>query len=304
MKLETSNIFENLQIFKFLAQTGSFTECGRILNIPKSKVSRCIQALEEKMGFRLFYRTTRQVQLTPEGKALIEKINPLLNSFEQIFEMQVPSNLQSSLAGEVSITAPEDLGIMLLSRFSTEFSRLFPKIKLEVVITNQAIDLIKENVDLALRVGKMKNSSHIYAKKIASIQMMKVQAVNNQIKKLSDLDQLQQSPFISFGKLQKRKMISLMGRGGRPSKIQLESTMASNSFFVIEEFLKVPTTWSILPKFLVEKKLITGDLNEILPDWQVPAEDLYLLNLSGRNMSPRVRVYFEFLIKKFQGIVL
>ena len=155
-----------IQTFVKLAQAGSFTKAAQILRQPKSRVSRRLAALEKELGVQLIYRTTRQFQLTETGRAFYEKAQGLIAGLEAL-SAEV-SDTTTQIAGVIRITASDDMGVKYLPPILDEFSRLHPQIQFDVVLTQSYVDLVKESIDVALRIGHLKDSS-LRAKKVGSL---------------------------------------------------------------------------------------------------------------------------------------
>src|SRR5258706_9382955 len=143
-------------LFVRVADGGSFTAAARLSGLPKSSVSRAVAALERELAVRLIQRTTRRLQLTEAGRAYYESVSRALAGIEEAAAAM--SELQDTPRGQLRITAPPDLGQWLLAPTIARFAMRYPDVQVDVSLTQRLVDLVHEGLDLALRVGKLRDS--------------------------------------------------------------------------------------------------------------------------------------------------
>lgn len=136
-----------------------FTAAARILGQPKSSVSRSVRQLEETLGVRLLHRTTRQVRLTDAGRRYYSSAARALNGLTDA--TRAVTREDATVSGTVRITAPADIAAWLLGPVVAAFTQKYPSVRVEVLVTGRLVDLVGEGVDLALRVGQLRDSSYI-----------------------------------------------------------------------------------------------------------------------------------------------
>lgn len=150
--------------FARVVELGSFTAAAHALRLPKSSVSRAVSRLEESLGVRLLQRTTRRLGLTQAGERYIAEVRgPVARMAEASTEI---SDSGKEPRGLVRISIAPEKGDGWLSKLLVEFVRQYPKIRIEMVVTNRRVNLIEEAIDLALRAGKLDDSTLI-ARKVA-----------------------------------------------------------------------------------------------------------------------------------------
>lgn len=173
--MTTANEFDlnGLPIFVALVEAGSFTKAAERLGCTKTRVSLQIRQLETRLGVTLFHRTTRRVQLTQAGEALYHQCHPLLASLQGALESTVSDTQQ--LHGELRITAPEDYSSGVLSDVVVAFSRLHPALHIELRSGDQVSDMVQEGIDLAFRLGWLKDST-LRARRLGTFQQYVVAA--------------------------------------------------------------------------------------------------------------------------------
>ena len=154
--------------FVLVAQTQSFTKAAEKLGVSVVFVSRKVKALENRLGVKLFKRTTRKVFLTEIGQQYFNDCKPLVEALA-LAELNV-KNKQQTLSGLIKVTAPVTFGERHIAPLINVFLKQNPNIEIELILTNQTLDLMDSGIDIAIRLGNLKDSNLI-AKKLASRQM-------------------------------------------------------------------------------------------------------------------------------------
>lgn len=142
---------DDLALFADVARRGNFAAVARAQDCDPSAVSRAVAALEDRLGVRLFQRSTRRVVLTEAGERFLARVEPLLADLAQAQEEAREINARP--AGTVRITASVSLGQTLLVPVVTQARRQFPDLRLELLLTDTNLDLVAERIDLAVRLG-------------------------------------------------------------------------------------------------------------------------------------------------------
>lgn len=137
--------------FARVASLGSFAAASRSLGVSPSAVSKSVQRLEQHFGMRLFTRTTRALALTPEGRELHERALRLLNEAEEIEQAVVAARAEP--AGVLKVTAALPIGVHILGPALPRFRARYPKVQVDLRLSDRYVDLVEEGVDIAIRVG-------------------------------------------------------------------------------------------------------------------------------------------------------
>jgi DNA-binding transcriptional LysR family regulator len=138
------------------ASLGSYTAAARVLGISPSAVSKSVQRLEERLGLPLFTRTTRSLTLTPEGRDLYERALRLLHEAEQI--EQAAAAARSEPAGVLKVAASLPMGAHLLGPALPRFRDRYPRLSVDLRLSDRMVDIIEEGIDVAIRVGELADS--------------------------------------------------------------------------------------------------------------------------------------------------
>ena len=158
-----------LKVFIKVADCGSLTKASKLLNHPKSKISRDLNKLEDEFEQTLLNRTPKGVTLTEHGFNLLQATRAQLEDLES--SLQKVKSDPNEIKGKVKLTAPEDLSSFILTRLITEFMDKYPDVSIELFSTTEFLDFKKNNIDLALRIGKL-DDSNLVQKKVTDIDVI------------------------------------------------------------------------------------------------------------------------------------
>ena len=271
-----------VKTFVKLAETGSFTQAAKSLGQPKSRVSRAISRLEEELAVQLVRRTTRQTSLTSEGEIFFRATGRIIHELEE--EIDSALDMGSDISGIIKITAPEDLAQTYLPTLISKYTKNYPKVQIQTIITSEYVDLIKNNVDLAFRIGKLKDSNLIQ-KKVGNVKMI-LAASPKYIKKwgapkrIKDLENHHFMPFHHWDKFPE-----LYELNSRPN-------IVGDSFVLLVNLALADAGITMLPDFYAKQYLEDNKLVRVVPSWEGPPNDLNLL-YPTRKTSARVRLMID-----------
>lgn len=281
-----------LAIFSIVVEQKSFAAAARKLMSSRSRISEQISKLEQILGVRLLQRSTRRLELTDEGALVYEeavKLTQVVNQVEAIVSPDVPS-------GRVTISLNHDIAHKFLLPSLSQFHQQYPNIQIDLELNDEAQDLIMEHIDLAIRVGKPKDSNLIartmYKDKFA------IYASPDFIEQYGNpesLLQLEQLPWITIEQVSKTKSIQLV-LNNKPIEIKPFSFNRCNSPYMVQEMVKAGLGLSILLPITVEKEVNKGELVQIMPDIRSEELDFTLLYPSREQLPSRTRVVIDYLL--------
>ncbi|EGU29840.1 LysR family transcriptional regulator [Vibrio scophthalmi] len=285
-------IWEGVSEFVAVAETNSFTGAARKLNTSVAQISRRVAALEDRLAVKLLHRTTRKVTLTEAGQVYFEQCKLLVEGLE-LAELAV-TQLQTAPKGKLKITAPVTYGEMHIAPLLHEFLLLYPQLDLELNLTNQTVDLIENGYDIAIRLGRLRDSTMI-AKRLSSRQLY-VCASPDYIQRygaphsLSELSHHQclvgSVEYWHFQDKNSEKSLRVSGR------------IQCNSGFALLDAAKRGLGLVQLPDYYVQAGLDSGELVEVLKEYRDEREGIWALFPQNRNLSPKVRLLIDFLAEK------
>lgn len=278
-------------IFTKVIETGSFTKAAELLKQPKSRISRRLAALEKSLGTQLIYRTTRQLQLTETGKDYYRRCAPLIQDLENA------NNAMTSHAEEISgtlrITAPEDYGKHIVVPLIDEFIKKHPKVRVEVILSGAYLDLVKESIDVAFRIGNLKDAA-MKSKRISSIVSILVAAPAflEKIPPITKPEQLSQVPCLSF-RAGSRNPWRLL-REKQDVKVKVQGPISSNSPEFIYHCTLLGRGLGLVPEFLCSEALQSGRLVQVLKGWSSESIPIHILTPVQKDIPLKTKAFMDF----------
>lgn len=281
--------WEGVSEFVAVAETGSFTQAAKRLVTSVANVSRRIALLEERLGVKLLLRTTRKVSLTEAGQVYYQQCRALLEGLEQA-ELTV-TQMQQTPRGKLKVTAPVTYGEQKIAPLLNDFLLQHPKLELELVLTNQKLDLIEQGVDVAVRLGQLDDSSFI-ARRLS----------NRHLYVCATPDYLAQcgTPH-TLSELTKHSC--LVGtydhwrfkENQQSRSIRVKGRLSCSSGVVLLDAVLKGMGLAQLPDYYVEEYLLSGRLVEVLPSYRDDREGVWALYPQNRHLSPKVRLLVDYL---------
>jgi DNA-binding transcriptional LysR family regulator len=272
-----------LKTFSKVSELGSFTMAAHVLKQPKSRVSRSISRLENELGVELIRRTTRRISLTSAGSELFNNIAIHLRGIEN--ELIKISDGKDKMSGTIRITTSDSIAQYVLSEVVSRYNLKFPDVKLEMIVTNDYMDLVKENIDLAFRAGKLKDSVLIQKKFIATSFVLVCSKKFKQKYSLpTSLEKLRDYNFLSFIPLEN----SFAQQG-----IEVNSILATDSLPMLLKMALDGAGITILPSFLCQKYIDSKKLLRVLPSWEARKENIHIVYPPTKNLPKRVKTFIQ-----------
>jgi len=288
----------DLFYFAKVVEAGGFTAAGRLLGIPKSRLSRRIAELEHRLGARLLQRSTRKLALTDIGERYLRHCQAMLLEAEQAEE--TVANLTSEPRGRVRFSTPP--GVTLLPDLISEFLRRYPRVQLEVLQTSRRVDLLNEAADVALRVRNVDDEEPSLITRRLLPARAHIVAHPELISglNLEQPEDLQQLP--ALGSIRADRRIHLRfchATTQEVREIALEARLAVDDFPMRKAAALAGIGITLLPTTHCHEELADGRLVALLPQWTVPQGHIQLAYTHRRGMSPAVRAWIELLSDAF-----
>ncbi len=278
-----------LQIFRTIVLSGSITKAAQQLRQPKSRVSRQLASLEEELGAQLIFRTTRSLQLTPLGRELTQNVLSHLNSLEDALDRL--SSDAEEVAGRIRVSVPDDIGTQLMGRICHSFLAMYPKVELDVHVGNQRVDLVRESFDLALRIGKLHDST-LLQKRIGIFQLTAYLSPELRAKygAVTSPNELTSIPYLAF--TSDGTSIRLKGNGEQ-RRAKLQPVFVSNSFFVLRDLAIQGAGLAVLPPFIASEAVREGKLLPVLKDWYFDSVPAHFVMPNQKDVPLRIKKFME-----------
>ncbi|WNG51399.1 LysR family transcriptional regulator [Archangium minus] len=284
-----------LLVFAKVVQAGSFTVAARGLRMPKSTVSRKVSELEERVGAQLLQRTTRKLNLTEVGRAYYEHCARIVAEAEQA-ELAV-TRMQAAPHGLLRVTAP--LTFSFLGPIVAEFLKRYPEVQLEMVCTDRSVDLVEEGFDLAVRAGRLADSS-LVARRLGSLERI-VMAAPSYIKERGtpkSPKDLEKHDCLLFGAGQVGNIWTLHS-GNKSVEVSVRARLVVNEPDMLGSVTLAGAGVTLLPTLPHAADLNAGRLQRLLPDWTSSGAPVHAVYPSTRHHSPKVMAFVDFLRERW-----
>lgn len=292
----------SIELFCLAAETGSFTAAANEAGITPAAVSRSVARLEERLGVRLFVRTTRQMRLTDDGRTYFEQCRQALTQL--VDAERAVSGGQSIASGRLRISVPTPYAHYRLFPRLPEFRRRYPQVQVEVHVSNRNIDFANEGYDLAIR-GRDPADSSLVARRLEEAENVVVatpeylaRAGTPQTPEDLAAHECIQFELPSSGR---RVPWSFRVHG---KLVEIETT---GSLTVLEDYLATATLAKCggglmqAYRFTVQEELEQGELVEVLKDYGQTTRPFLLIYPYARHVPSRVRAFIEFMLEARNG---
>ncbi len=286
-----------MEVFVRVAEEGSFSAAARGLGMSNSAVSKHIAMLEDLLGVCLLNRTTRQVSLTEAGHAYHERCEQILCDVEET--QQSVAQLQTEPRGTLKINAPVFFGSQYLVTAIADFQASYPRISVEMSLTDRYVDVIGEGFDISIRVGQLCDSNLI-ARKLASSRNIVCTSPAYLCK--HDIPQTPED-LLTHNCLKSISPSYVRGWPFRGPKgnivVPIKGCFRTNNGDALLAAALSGMGFAHLPAFIIGHNLRTGKLRSVLVEYEEPAMDIYALYPHRRHLSMKVRVFIDFIVARF-----
>lgn len=274
-------------------QSGSFTKAASLLNMPKSTVSMKISNLERTLSTTLIKRTTRKLSITSEGMAFYKKC---LGGVEEINSaVEELQSLKGEPKGLLRITAPLDLGNSVLPAIVAEFSKKYPKVNLDILLTDRTVDLLSESVDLAIRAGSLKDSTLI-ARKLGTVYFAPFATPKflKSIKEITHPRDLSSHRVLHFNPAGNHEW-RLTGPKGTLD-IPISSPVSVNNLSMIKELALMHEGIAYLPTYYCYEEVKAKKLVRMLPEWRSALTPVHFVYPGQKFVNSKLSAFMEIAI--------
>jgi len=284
----------SLIIFAKVVETNSFSEAARRLKMPVSTVSRRIADLEDQLGVRLLEPSTRSLRLTEIGSEILEHAQRTAELSDAVDS--IISNQLSHVSGVLRLSAPPSISDTILAPLVSAFQASYPNVRVQAFVTARSIDHIAEGVDLAFRVGALKDSS-LVARRILTYrhQLVASPAYLERCKPPETPQELLGHRLLAFSFWKPSCTWSFTHVNGQEQEtINFLPFLSMNDFAGLTPALLAGSGIGDLPPIVQPELLQDGRLVEVMPEWRFRTFDLSLVHLGNRHIPRPVRVFKEF----------
>ncbi|MGM4915573.1 LysR family transcriptional regulator [Rhizobium sp. 768_B6_N1_8] len=275
---------------------GGFAAAGRALREPKSKLSRRIAGLEERLGLRLIERSSRRFRVTDTGQAFYERCRAILAEAEQAEALVAQA--QAEPGGRVRFSCPTGM-VTLIGGLISSFLIRFPKVRLQLVATDRAVDLIEERIDLALRVRSSLASDAGLTMRSLGVSTRILVASPQLASTIASTEQLATMATLATTDASDDQEWHLEADDGRKQIIRVQPRLGCEDMATVREAAIDGLGVAILPDHLCRDALQAGRLVRVLPAWRGVRGTVHLVFTTRRGLSPAVRALIDHLASGF-----
>ncbi|RKF19008.1 LysR family transcriptional regulator [Altericroceibacterium spongiae] len=283
-----------LQAFVAVVRAGGFSAAARRSGTPRSTLSLQVRSLEQSLDLRLLKRSTRSITLTEDGQRLFQEADGLLDRLDRTMESL--RGHSGTLQGLIRITAPSDFPGLFLAEAVAGFTRQHPEVRFAITLTNTKIDLVRENIDIAIRAGRNHAPDAVERPLLdmewtfcASSEWV---AHHGQPRAIADITQFIAPPVAL------RNYLKGVVLGGAELP---EPAIEVDNHFMARDLVVCGFGVGLLPTGLCREALANEQMQQLLPDSIQGSTRLTLTFPSRADMVPRIRAFADYLCGTLQN---
>jgi len=287
-----------MNMFIRVVETGSFSAVAKELKSTQPTVSKNIAELESWLGAKLLNRSTRSLRLTETGADYYERCIAILQDVEDA-EQNV-GLLQTQPRGLVRVSAAVAFGRLHIVPRLQGFYEQYPDIKIDITLNDRIVDLVEEGIDVAFRMGTLKDSNLI-ARKLCSSPTLTV-ATPTYLKKYGvpnhprDLKEHNYIVYTDLGSTDQTTFVE----AGQPLHINVSGNLQSNNSEVLRSALEGSLGISRVPQWLVGDRVRSGELVEVLVEFQPGPTNVHVVYSPGRHLPSKIRCFIDYFAEQFK----
>jgi len=286
--------WDAVEAFVTVIREGSFSAAARRLGVSPSHVSRQVAELEKRLGTPLLFRTTRSIRISEAGDQYFQQCHQLLEGF--LSAEEAISQAQKEPAGSLRVTCATTFGERFLAPTLNDFVKRYPRIKLDLHLTNRQTDLITEGYDLAVRMGSLKDSSLLSRRLCnrreylcASPDYLQHHGMPHTLAELSGHNCLLGSnPWWLFSE------------NGQRRELKVSGNWRSNSGPALLDAVCKGLGIAQLPDYYVEPLLAKGELVSMLEQYRYPFSGVWLVYPQAKQRSVKLQLLIDFLVERYR----
>lgn len=291
-----------IEVFVRVVETESFSRAAEELGLSKSTVSKQIRRLEDRLGVRLLNRTTRSMSLTDVGQSFYERCANIVAEARDA--ERAVTDMQATPTGRLRVNAPMSFGQLHLARAVGAFLQTCPGIEVDLTLADRIVDIVDEGYDLAIRIAHLPDSSLI-AVKLAPCRRVVVAspAYLQAAGAPAHPNDLADHACLSYTYQSSGDLWHFEDSDGASLSVRVTGPLRINNGDAIAQAALDGLGVAYLPTFIVGPALADGGLLQLLDPYCTDDTAVYAVMPHSRNVSPKVRVFVDFLKDRFGGPV-
>lgn len=292
--------FEQLKsmvVFAAIVEQGNFSGASKSLNISRASVSYHIKKLEAQFEVKLFYRSTRSISLTDAGGRYYESCRIVVEQANRA--QQTIENFKQEPEGKIKLSCPVGVGVALVTPMVSEFKNDYPKIEIELLLTDRVINLVSEGVDIGIRgAPEPMADSELQSVRLASFAMClcaSPEYIKTYSRPMSPAE-LEKHKWVLF--TPSGKSFSLM-QGASKYTVNMQGTMSTDHAHTRSKFVVDGHGLGRLPIYDAAPYLQSGKLEKVLSDFEMPKVDMYAVFPAGATSQRKLRLLLDHIKRGF-----
>ena len=293
----------DLWYFAQVVEQGGFSPASRAIGIPKSRLSRRIALLEERLGTRLLQRSTRSFTVTDAGQLFYRHCKAMIIEAEAAQEAM--ETLHAEPCGLIRLTCPVALLHVHIGEMLAQFMLRYPHVTIQLEETNRRVDVVNENIDLAIRVRPLPlEDSELVMRKLATRTMCLVAspALVAQFGLPSSPAGLQPWPSLARARAQNHYRWLLIGPEQQTATVHHQPRFITTDMIALRTAAVAGVGVVQLPLLMLDEQLKEGKLVQLLPEWRAKQEIIHIVYPSRRGQLPAVRALIDFLAERYEAL--
>jgi DNA-binding transcriptional LysR family regulator len=285
--------FEGLAMFAKVAEEGSFAAAARLMGVSVPTVSRAVARLEERLGGRLFNRTSRQLALTEFGASMATKAGEIYRQAEEVESEAQDLSVQPR--GLIRLAVPMSFGLRWVAPLMPKLVRQYPELSVDLHLSDATVDLIAEGFDAALRIAVMPDSS-LVARRLCAVTQFLV-ASPAYIKahgRPAHPRELASQPCLSYAYRARSQVWRFTHEDGTEEDVVPNGPLRVTNSDALIPMLLEGMAVAELPEFMASEFLADGRLEALLPQWSMTRGGLYFVTPSARTRPAKIKALSDF----------
>ena len=296
--MDSPETLADIAIFATVVREGSFTRAADKLELSTSQVSKCVSRLERSLGARLLQRTTRRLRLTEAGSALYENSSSALAAIEDA-KLAV-SKLQGTPRGRLKVSSSTAFGTMQLPRVVRDLGAQFPELEVELLLEDRHVDLVREGIDVAIRItGETPDSGLVYRRLAPNRQVICASPAYIERRGLPRTPaDLAHHDCIAHSARSTPRVWHLTGPDGGQVSVEINGRPTINSALAVRQVALEGLGIIELNSYIVGEDIVAGRLVRLLPAYRPRELNIYAVYAERRFLAPKIRVFVDALLAR------
>ncbi|HCL60608.1 MAG TPA: LysR family transcriptional regulator [Acinetobacter sp.] len=289
---------DDFYCFAQVVEHGGFSAAERATDIPKSKLSRRVYNLEERLGVRLIQRSSRHFAVTDIGMNIYRHAQVMLSAAQAAHDLV--DHLSTEPRGTIKVSLPVSIAQNEMAKILPDFLKKYPEIKVQMMITNRRVDIINEGFDLALRVRtSLDDDPNLVIRQFEKIEqhLFASQGYLNEFGDLKTPEQLSEHKILSMAEEHTEQFLILQNEQQQQKKIRINPTVMGSDLNLLAQLAASSCGITLLPDNVVQQYVERGELVRVLSDWKTAHGIFHLVYPSRRGLLPAVRVFIDYLVE-------